>query len=306
MSTKRALGAILAAGAAVVAPLLTAGTAQAATPAPHPAAAPTAVAKPAVEWTTATIQPGNISNWTWNNASNSVAYRAAVSPFGATTTANCQLEVVNQTDVEQPGGEREFHFGIQNIGSIACAGTVELRGLDADHNWTTAGLAPGDSAGYNLAADEGVSYLPGLDPTGATSSTPCKMQISGQHYNLLSDGTRQFHLTVKNVGDITCAAHVRVADLDPNKEPDLGLLTAGSTTTFTWANTNTDLVYVPGIDTEVQLGSDTCKIQIARIWYQQRLKDDGTPSRDLKLQIKNIGTVDCFAGLLLASLDATD
>src|SRR5262249_6027925 len=74
---------------------------------------------------TGTISAGATRGWTWNNANPlNAAHFVNVSPTGATGTSTCEFEVTRTWYDQQPGGERELHFYVRNVGSIACAGTV--------------------------------------------------------------------------------------------------------------------------------------------------------------------------------------
>ena len=49
-----------------------------------------------------------------------------LSPLGASTSSACQVEVTRAWDVQQYGGEREFHFNIKNTGAITCGANILL------------------------------------------------------------------------------------------------------------------------------------------------------------------------------------
>ena len=70
-------------------------------------------------WHTGLLDPGAQQHWHWNNAGTGV-YKVGFSPSGATTAGACQFTVVRSWDLQQPTGEREFHFIVQNSGAIAC------------------------------------------------------------------------------------------------------------------------------------------------------------------------------------------
>jgi hypothetical protein len=156
------------------------------------------------------IASGAAKSFTWNNASPG-AFFANINPSGATSADECEIEVTRTWYVQQPGGEREFHLTVQNVGAIACQGDVSL-GLSTSSvsSWQTAALSPGASQGWtwNNANPLDRIYVPGLSPLGASGLTPCALEITQQYYRqvLNSGGTteREYHFTVKNVGTLAC------------------------------------------------------------------------------------------------------
>src|SRR5262245_14683502 len=61
-------------------------------------------------WYTGHMDPGAQQHWVWNNAGTAV-YKVGLAPSGTVTTANaCQHQVIRSWDIQQPSGEREFHF----------------------------------------------------------------------------------------------------------------------------------------------------------------------------------------------------
>jgi hypothetical protein len=299
--------------ALAVAPLVTATAAHAAPAGQRqdvqhavPTVTTAGTVRPLSSWFSGTIQPGDSQNWVWNNAPTSNAFKVGLSPSGASTTANCQFEVTHSVDVQKFSGEREFHFTIENVGTIACGTTIELSSLEGSRFVSTGGIDAGGSLGFVLnSGDDDLSYLPGVDPTGATSSADCRFEVTETHYQQLPGGQRQFHFTVKNVGTIACSGTAVVAQKDDNNTADFGTVAVGSTIGFTWQRTKTNLIYFPGLD-PVASASNECKLAITRMWYQQRILADGSASRDLRLQIKNIGSIACSGSVLFSTLDAND
>ena len=78
-------------------------------------------------------------------------------------------------------------------------------------------IAPGGatSSVWNNANPTTLTYLPGVNSTGATTTSPCQFSVSRSYYrqHVNTDGTlhRQFVLTVTNVGTIACTATTLLA-----------------------------------------------------------------------------------------------
>lgn len=161
-------------------------------------------------WATGGIAAGATKGWTWNNAAPG-AFFANLNPSGATSADDCQLEVTRTWYVQQPGGEREFHLNVQNVGAIACQGDVNL-GLTtaANSSWSTGALNPGAVQywTWNNANPLDRIYVPGLNPLGASGLTPCALEVTRQFYRQVvnTNGTteREFHFNVQNVGSLAC------------------------------------------------------------------------------------------------------
>jgi hypothetical protein len=301
-STTRRLAGLLVAGiAAAVAPLLATGTANAgATDQIEHQLNLNPAAQSANSWFSGTVAAGSTQSWVWNNANPSLAYVVALSPVGASTSAACQFETTRSWDVQQPSGEREFHFVIQNTGSIACGTNILLSWQSGDHTWSTGGIDAGASKSWtwNNANPLDAVYLPGLNPSGATGSASCQLEVTSYRYARLASGEREFRFTVQNVGSIACQGTVLLAQMSPGNSFNTSTIGAGTTVTAQWNNAPTNLVFVPGLTPVV--ASPSCVLQIDRLWYRQRIKADGTATRELLFTIHNTGSVGCSATVQLA------
>jgi hypothetical protein len=307
-STIRRLGGVLIAGMAL-APFLAAGTASAATPAASAAPAShqlnahgAAVVRPMTSWFSGTVAAGGSQAWVWNNASTTASYKAALSPVGASTSDACQFEVTRSWDVQQATGEREFHFTIKNVGTIACGTNILLSSVAASHTWATGGINAGSSKSWtwNNANPLDASYLPGLNPSGATSTDTCQLEVTSQSYVQQPSGEREFHLTVRNAGAIACQGTVLLAQQDAGNSFGTGVLASGSTGGYVWHNAPTNLIFLPGLTPAGATATTACSLQITRQWYQQRIRPDGTATRELLLNVRNVGSISCSATVQLA------
>src|SRR5262245_34576499 len=70
-------------------------------------------------------------------------------------------------------------------------------------------VAPGASQTWlwtNLPPN--VVFKVGLSPVGATTTTPCRFEVTDEWYEQLVTGERRFHWTTKNTGTLACGANI--------------------------------------------------------------------------------------------------
>ena len=246
-------------------------------------------------WFSGTMAPGAQKGWVWNNSLNNYAYRVGLSPAGASTSAPCNFEVVDQWYEGLRSGERKFHFVIRNVGGISCGATVELSSVDAPTTRSTGGLNPGETATfYESSIDESSVYQVAVSPYGATSTDTCKFKVVDTWYDREPRGDvatpEYLYYTVQNVGNIACSANVEVGTnpidtylanrtLSPGASYGTTMLSASPTTA----------VFMIGV-----LVADTgCAMEITKHRYVQVINSSGTTTRQLQLWLKNVGTITC-------------
>jgi hypothetical protein len=249
---------------------------------------------------TGTMQPGDSRSYVVNNLAEDRVYRVGLAPSGASTSANCQFEVTRTRDVRQPGGERELHFTVTNVGTIACGTTATTGSLPASHTVSLGAVDVGASTAYSLTTgNHDLSYLAGIDPVGATSSTPCQFEVTSEKYSVTLDGQRFYRVVAKNVGSIACQAYGLIGSDTADTTHLTNPIAAGDTVGLLIGGTKAGLQYFPGFDP----GASGCNLAVSRLWYQQRIRDDGVAVRDLRMQITNSGSSSCLANVLLAAID---
>jgi hypothetical protein len=257
-------------------------------------------------WFSGTVAPGATQHWFWNNSSLTAAYKVGLSPVGASTTSPCQFQVTRTWDVQQFGGEREFHFFLQNTGAIACGATVLLAAQDRTATWSTGGINPGASQTWtwNNANPLNGSYFVGMSPTGATSTNTCEIQVTRSWYTQLSTGERKFNFTLTNTGAIACQGDVQLAlTTAADSSWSNGTVGAGASSSWVWNNANPlTRTYVPGLSPTGATGSNTCQLEVTSTTYQQVIHTDGTAERKFFLTVKNVGTSTCSGTVLLNNL----
>ncbi len=258
-------------------------------------------------WYSNSIAPGVTKHWYWNNAPLNVAYEVGLSPIGASTSAACQLEVVRKWDVQQYGGEREFHFYVKNTGSISCGANILLGAKTAFTSWGTGGLAPGAAKSWtwNNANPLSASYIVGVSPSGATSGDPCELEVTRSWYTQQPGGEREFKFTVQNVGAIACQGDIQLASTTANNAIwTTEVLSPGATKTTTWNNANPlDRIYAPGLAPGGATTITPCQLEITKTDYRQVINTSGTTEREYRLTMKNVGSIACYGVVLLNYVD---
>lgn len=266
--------------------------------APDRAAKTTLVAS----WYSGTLAAGATQNWQWNNNPAGAVYQVGLSPTGASTSQPCQFQVTRSWYTQLYSGERRFNWTIRNTGAIACGTQVMLSSLSSGATWALGGLAPGSSVTsvWNNNPTN-VAYLPGVAPSGATSATPCQLEVTSSWYARQTNGERKFYFTVKNVGTITCAGSALLGSTSTSTTWSAGTLAPSASSGSVWNNANpTTLVYLPGLHPAVS--TSTCQFGVTSSYYQQVVNSNGTVQRQYLAYYTNNGGVTCSATFLLASI----
>lgn len=206
-------------------------------------------------------------------------HQVGLRPNGASTTAACWLQATQTWYRQQPGGEREFHFIIHNIGAIACSATVLLTQVDASLVWgSTGSVFAGSSLTFlwNNPQPDLVNEV-SLSPKGATSTQPCECGVIERGFKRLPSGTEQAYFRIKNRGPITCAADIQIAfrarhtGFEPQKfslAVGLGYWSAAELG-YSLPSDNR-LALSTGV--EIQ-GTQTCDFRFGDAWYEQRISN---------------------------------
>lgn len=254
-------------------------------------------------WYSNPVAPGATQHWVWNNASLTAAYQAGASPVGASTSNVCKFEITRSWDVQKYGGEREFHFMLQNTGAITCGANVLLESQQRVATWGTSGLDVGASRSWtwNNASPSTGAFFAGVSPTGATSSSNCELEVTRSWYLEQPSGEREFHFTVKNVGAIACQGDIQLGlTTSASSSWQTAALAPGASQGFTWNNANPlDRIYVPGLAPLGASGLTACQLEVTQSYYLQKLNADGTNEREFHFTVKNVGSLSCFGTVLL-------
>jgi hypothetical protein len=258
-------------------------------------------------WHTGLLAPGAQQHWHWNNAGTGV-YKVGLSPSGATSAGACQFKVIRSWDIQQPGGEREFHFIVQNTGSISCSTNILLQSQAAMTTWSTGTVSVGatQSWTWNNANPLNSAHFVNVSPTGATGSTTCELEVTRSWYVQQPGGEREFRFHVKNVGTLACGGTVLLAsNTNANSSWATGTLAPGATASWFWNNANPrNRVYVPGVSPLGATGSSSCQLELLPSAYYEVLNANETSQRRYLIGVKNVGSISCSGTMLLNYLDA--
>jgi hypothetical protein len=264
---------------------------------------------PLAQWYTGLLAAGAQQHWVWNNAGSGV-YKVGFAPFEATTTTACQFQVIRSWDVQQPGGEREFHFIIENTASISCGANVLLQSQVAAASWSTGTVSPGATQGWtwNNANPLTAAHFVNVSPTGATGTSTCELEVTRSWYSQQPGGERELHFYLKNVGSIACGGTVLLAtNVDANSSWPTGTISPGGAVAWFWNNANPlNRVYVPGVSPLGATSTTSCQLELLPSYYVEMLDSDQTTQRRYYIGVKNVGTISCSGTVLLNYLDPSN
>lgn len=161
------------------------------------------------------VNPGGSKSYTWNNAVAGQSHLVALVPSGATSTTDCQFEVTRGYYARQSTGEREYRYTVKNVGTITCQASIRMAFIKSTTSFNTSTLPAGSSTTkwWNNANPLTRVYTPGLQP----SASGCQLEITRTYYSQrLNAGVaeREFYLTVKNVGRVSCFGTVLLSSLE--------------------------------------------------------------------------------------------
>ncbi|MBB5867484.1 hypothetical protein F4553_000863 [Allocatelliglobosispora scoriae] len=257
----------------------------------------------AATWYTGTVAVGGTQGWTWNNAPADAAYVVGYNPAGATTSATCQFETISSRYVQLWGGQRQFQFTLKNVGSIACAATVQLSAVSSSVVSSTGGVSPGGTQVHLWNIPVNTNWIVALNPTGATSSAACQFQVTRNWYVQPGSSSRQFWWELKNVGTVTCQADIRLASTAVSYTFNVATVAPGVTWGQTWNNANpVTSTYLVGVTPQGSYPS--CQFEVTRMVYVQRINSDGSSQRQILIWFKNVGPNTCGGRADLQTLAA--
>lgn len=257
-------------------------------------------------WYTGSLAPSEEQHWQWNNAGSGV-YTVGLSPSGSTAYTACQIKTLRTWDVQTPAGEREFHFIVQNSGTIACGANVFLRSQAAVGTGSTGSISPGSTTSrtWNNANPLSAAYFVNVSPAGASSTVPCELEVTRTYYSQQPSGERRFHYDIKNIGAIACSGTTLLAaNTTARTSWSTGTLSPGSTITWWWNNANPhNRVYVPGVSPLGATSSTPCELELLPTSYREEMNADHSLQRRYYMGVKNVGTVSCSGTFLLNYID---
>jgi hypothetical protein len=166
--------------------------------------------------------------------------------------------------------------------------------------WNTGGLNPGQAVTkhWNNAPNLN-SFVAGLSPAGATSTTPCQFEVTREWYST-TPTEKEFYFTVKNVGTIACSAEILLATKSTTTTSSIGSTAPGGTGGSTWNNNPETMAYMLGLFPTGSTSANACQFEITRTWYGQTINSDGSAEKEFHHNWKNVGAITCQATKLFA------
>jgi hypothetical protein len=255
-------------------------------------------------WYTGTMAPGATkTSHPWLNILPDKAYDVSLSPVGASSSASCQLRVLRVWNEQRPEGNKDFWYTIKNVGSLACAANVMVYRIPARKVRSTGGIAPREIKKFKETSldDDWSVYRVGLLPSGATSSDPCKLEVTRFWYtNRVGDtGGPVFDLTyeVKNVGDIACQGDVLLGSAPvehsfPVDARPWWPITAN------WSGASPAAAYLRGLRPSVG-----CTLELESSDDVQKINTNGTVEREVSISAVNAGGEWCESHFTLVSIE---
>lgn len=261
---------------------------------------------PLASWYTGSVAAGAQQHFYWHHSGNNV-YKVGFAPSGSTPSNVCKFQVVRTWDVQLPSGERQFHFIVQNAGSISCGANVLLQSQAPSNTWAIGTVSPGATASYtwNNANPLTATHFVNVSPSGATGASNCELEVTRSYYSQLSSGERKFNFQIKNVGSLACSGTVLLStNTNVNSSWSTGTLSPGATAAWYWNNANPrNRVYVPGLSPLGATGANTCQLELLPTSYLEQTNADETSQRRYYIGVKNVGSIACSGTLLINYLD---
>lgn len=178
------------------------------------------------------------------------------------------------------------------IGDGKAASTILLTGT----------MAPGASA------DRGWNHIPagnvydvGLSPQGASTTATCAFEVTREWYTQLSDGTRTFWWTVKNVGTIACSAQMLLTARPTTASLGPYALEPGSSISKEWNIDLTKPVFIAGTSPTGATSSSNCSMEITQSWFGRT----SAGSIHMFVVLKNVGSIACSSKIQFSNLAKT-
>lgn len=253
-------------------------------------------------WYTGTIGAGGTITASWKNVRSDRTYDVSISPVGASSSKSCRLRAVRVWNEQRPEGNKDFWYTIKNVGSLACAANVMVFRIPATKVRSTGGIAPREIKKFKETSldDDWSIYRVGLLPSGATSSDPCKLEVTRFWYtNRVGDtGGPVFDVTyeVKNVGAIACQGDVLLGSVPVEHSWPIDVDPWGPITQ-NWSGASPATAYVRGLRPGVG-----CKLELESSEDIQKINSNGTVEREISISAVNAGGESCESHFTLASI----
>jgi hypothetical protein len=152
-----------------------------------------------------------------------------------------------------------------------------------------------NNAGVNIA------YHVGFNPTGASTSTPCRFDLANQWYETLRTGERKFHFVIRNSGSISCGATILLSAVDAANVGSTGGMVPGETQTFSYRNLDEGRAYLIGLVPSGATTTSTCQFKVTSVAYDREVDGDVATPVNMYYTVQNVGSITCVAGIEVGS-----
>ncbi|MET0233293.1 MAG: hypothetical protein ABW224_01505 [Kibdelosporangium sp.] len=190
------------------------------------------------------------------------------------------------------------------VAPAATAAPAAVQSLETSFFSGTVNPGATQTRSWNNANPLSVSYVVGLSPKGATTTQPCKFEVTRQWYRQNFGGEREFWYQIKNVGAIACGTDINLYSVpDITGSWNTGGVNVGQSVTKHWNNANPlGNVYAAGVSPEGATSTTPCQFEVTREWYAQQPGGE----REFWFTLTNVGTIACSAEILLGTRASFD
>jgi hypothetical protein len=174
------------------------------------------------------------------------------------------------------------------------------------HTWFTGRMEPGETKTLhpwlNVLSNHtyGVSLSP-VGGVGSSFSQICFLEVDRVWNEQRPEGNKDFRYTIRNSGELACAANVMVYRIPATKIGSTGGLEPNETKTFTQTVLDDTKIYQVGLLPSGATSSHRCKLEVTSLDYTHRFQGDVMTVIDVTYRVANVGDVACQGDILLGS-----
>lgn len=223
--------------------------------------------------------------------------------LGLAVTASALLGPAGSAVAAEPSAARGAPTATQVPAKDARAAAGLPSGATSRAAWYSGTVAAGGTQSWVWNnASLTAAYEVGLSPTGASTSAPCRFEVTRTWDAQVYGGERKFYFLVQNVGTIACATNILLTSVASAATWSTGGLNPGQSGSWVWNNANPlTASHLVGLSPNGSTTSAPCQLEVVRSWYVR------LPSGERKFwfTVKNVGAIACSADVRLAWVSTT-
>jgi hypothetical protein len=227
---------------------------------------------------------------------------ATLAVIGTTVLAGCGVDSgempVDESNVKDsaPAVELDGRAAAAAEGVRGMSLSPGLMGLAS--SWYSGSVAPGASQNwYWNNASLTSAYTVGLSPTGASTTSACRFEVTRGWDVQQYSGEREYHFIIKNTGSITCGTNILLAVQARSSTWATGGIDVGVSKSWTWNNANPlTASHLVGVSPSGATSTNPCQLEVTRSWYNQQPGGE----REFKFTVTNVGAIACQGDIQLA------